>query len=719
VEHPFLSKYEETAPAAAPRPVEIGAVYYRRSNPPERDWERDYRQAAADGHTLFRHWFTWASIHTAPDKFDWEPFDRHLDLAAAHGIKTIIAEHVYEAPDWLYHRCPDGRLETANGSRHHSGMGGSNGIGLTRMCLDHQDVEKEARRFLRELGSHYRDHPGLYGYDIWNECSLYDPRSLCYCPATQEAFRRWLREKYDDNLDNLRIAWKRYSLSCWEDVELPRQIQGFPDTVDMIRFRNDNAQKWLTMRKEAIREGDHGHYIVAHGNAKHFCDLPCCGDDFRPVEQVDIYGYTFWYGNHCHTMLGSDMIRIASGGKEFWRAEAIGNSDWAGRGGPIGGFEPRPIEEKDVMADPANIRLDALESFAAGARGFINPRWRALQDGPLFDGYGWYNLDGSPSERSREVGNIARWANDPAAFPLWKAQPVRGQVGLLLLEEAQIFCYGFYQSTDYYSLSYQGAYEAFLDSNIQADPILLRHIDSYRILYLPFPIALEDDTIARLTRWVHDGGVLIAEACLGYFSAGGHAYETQPARGLDTLTGARQDAVSFAPDRWQGLEFDSPQGKLAGGVFKQSYIPTTGRAVAWYRNPPAPGNPGGAAIVDHTAGKGKTRIIGTMAGYGYKTGGSQENLRFFAGALPYAGIRPLIRADYNTGLIPRLWANQRDTFLWCLNQKPYPQEALLELSAPQLKVSAAEPFRGGPAVVEGPLIRFTLPGRDAAVYRLT
>ena len=32
-----------------------GAVYFRKSNPPREDWERDYRTAAEDGLNLFRH----------------------------------------------------------------------------------------------------------------------------------------------------------------------------------------------------------------------------------------------------------------------------------------------------------------------------------------------------------------------------------------------------------------------------------------------------------------------------------------------------------------------------------------------------------------------------------------------------------------------------------------------------------------------------------------
>jgi beta-galactosidase len=668
---------------------------------------------------MFRHWFTWASVHIAPDTFDWEPFDRHLALAGKYGIKTIIAEHIYEAPDWLYHRYPQARRELAGGQIHSSAMGPSNGIGLTRMCLDNPEVLEEAKKFLFELGKHYRENPGLYGYDIWNECSLYNANDMCYCPATQNAFRTWLREKYGGNLDKLRNAWRRYSLTCWEEIEMPRQIQPFPDTVDMIRFQNDRAQELMKIRRDTIREADKKNFIVAHGNAKTFCDLPACGDDYRAAEFCDIYGYTFWYGNRCHALLGGDMIRIAAGGKEFWRAEAIGNSDWQDRGGRV-----KPVMEKEEMADPANIRLDALMSLAAGARGFINPRWRALQDGPLFDGYGWYNLDGSRSERSEEVRRIARWANDPALLPLWKSQPLRGQAGLLLLEESQIFCYSFYNNTDYYSLAYQGAYEAFLDAGIQADPIRLEHIGRYPLIYLPFPIALSDETIKTLSTWVEQGGVLAAEGCFGYFSAEGHAFEHQPSRGLDTLTGARQNRVSFGPDRWQGLEFSTLYGRGGGGVFRQSYLPSGGRAIAWYDD-------GQIAGVENSFGKGKVRLMGTMAGYGYKLSGQEpraatlvsgtgngEYLRLFSSLLPFSGQRPRARTDYNTGLILRLWANSQDCFLWCLNPRNHDQEALVELDTQFLNPLKAVPLRGGNAAQNGPCLRFPVKAKDAAVYRL-
>src|SRR4051794_15080508 len=38
----------------------FGAVYFRKSNPPPQDWERDHQVAVGLGVNIFRHWFLWA-----------------------------------------------------------------------------------------------------------------------------------------------------------------------------------------------------------------------------------------------------------------------------------------------------------------------------------------------------------------------------------------------------------------------------------------------------------------------------------------------------------------------------------------------------------------------------------------------------------------------------------------------------------------------------------
>src|SRR6266542_4289154 len=174
-----------------------GAVYFRKSNPPKEDWERDYRTAAEDGMNLFRHWFLWSAIEVAPGEFDWADYDRQLDLAAQHGIKTIVAEFLSAAPEWAWRQYAHARYQDAAGRPAHSQMSGSCVTGgFPGLCLDNEDALALGEQFLTALATRYRGHAGLGGYDVWNECNI--SRSYCYCPATIARFREWLRAKYGD-----------------------------------------------------------------------------------------------------------------------------------------------------------------------------------------------------------------------------------------------------------------------------------------------------------------------------------------------------------------------------------------------------------------------------------------------------------------------------------------------------------------------------------------
>ena len=686
-------------------PVEFGAVYFRRSNPPREDWERDYRVAREDGHTLFRHWFLWSDIHVAPDTFDFGPYDEHLRLAAKYGIKTIVAELITNAPDWLYHSCPEGRHEDAHGSRNHSGMQGSCATSSAKMCLDHPVVRAEAGKFLAALADHYRDMPGMYGYDIWNECSLYQAGAMCYCPSTQKKFQEWCRKKYG-TLEALKAAWRRHSLTSWEDIEIPRVVDPFPDSVDAVYFYNDNAMEWMRFRADTIRAHDPNHFIAAHGNGKTHCDIPACDDMWRSAEPTDIYGYTFWYANKCNTFLGGDITRMASDGRVWWRAEALGDHDWQNRTDLN-----EEMTDHDEMHDPLNIRCDAMKSLAAGARGFINPRWRALQDGFLQGAFGWYNLDGSRSERSEMVKSIAEWANGEDARALWQTNPIRGDIGLLLLEESMIFCYANYHDTRYYNYAYQGAYDALTDSGYQVDPIRLKDLSLYDVVYVPFPISLSQDTIDRLTAWVERGGTLIGEACFGYFGDHGHVYERQPSRGLDALFGCVESGVHLGPDKWKSLEFGCATGRIRGGVYRQVFRPTAGKPAGQFDN-------GECAVVENSFGKGRTRLIGSVPGYGYHLRPDETTRRFFASHLHYAGKKPHVTLPYNTGIVPRVWADAERCFLWLTNETAQDQRVVVVLNRERFDPRDVRVVKGNGATLLGDTIEIDCPQRDAVVLEI-
>ena len=633
-----------------------GAVYFRKSNPPREDWERDYRVAAEDGMNIFRHWFLWSAIEIAPGKYEWDDYDRQLDLAAKYGMKTIIAEMVTAAPEWIFRKLAHARFERANGSKVESHMSGSCVTGgFPGLCLDNDDALSLAERFLTELVNRYKNHQGLGGYDIWNECNY--PSDVCYCPATLNKFRAWLKQKYGD-LRTLGEAWYRHSYSSWDDIDPPCSLGPYPDVLDWLQFRIENAYQLMRWRVELIRRLDPEHPITAHGIAGTLSVLASSGaDDWRAAAEVENYGYTWGacrHGNEPWKQWHAvDLVRSASRGKPFWHAEAYGGPLW---------MQPQVLNQPRSggrIAEPEDIRIWDMVSFAAGARGLFYLRWRPLLDGPLFGAFGPYGMDGSRTPRSEMASKIAKWATAPEQEQLWKSHPVKGDIGILVIPETQLYCYAQQGNTDYYRDAMRGAYQGFFDNNIQADWVRIENINEYDLLYLPFPIMLTQDIADALKQWVENGGKLIIEGCPAYFGDRGRVGTIQPNLGLDRVLGATEVYVEFTPDLLDDLTINMSGIAVRGGVFMQAYQPTVGEAIGWYDD-------GSIAAIENRYGQGRTRLIGTFPSIGYGRYPDEGGKRFFASLLEWAGKQQHIKCSD-----PRVTARVHDggggTYLWVTN----------------------------------------------------
>jgi beta-galactosidase len=125
-------------------------------------------------------------------------------------------------------------------------------------------VRAAAGRFLTAMAERYRGHPGLWGYDVWNECN-YEP-SVDFSEPTKAAFRDWLKAKYGD-LKVLGRAWHRYSYAAWEDVDPPAEVKPYPQGLDWLRFKKENAGALMQFRIDTIRAVDPDCMIAAHGVA--------------------------------------------------------------------------------------------------------------------------------------------------------------------------------------------------------------------------------------------------------------------------------------------------------------------------------------------------------------------------------------------------------------------------------------------------------------------
>lgn len=688
-----------------------GAVYFRKSNPPKEDWERDYGVASADGMNIFRHWFLWSAIEVAPGVYDWEEYDRQLDLAAKNGMKTIIAEMITAAPEWAYRKYADARLETVDGKKITQAMGVSCVTGgFPGLCLDNVEYRQAAEKFLRELVTRYKGHPGLGGYDIWNECNY--GHNTCYCPATEEKFRQWLKAKYGD-LKTLGKAWFRHSFAEWEDVTIPRHHGPYPDTIDWLQFRIDNAYSYMRWRADLIRSIDPDCAITAHGIAASFTNMaPGGSDDWRAAAEVEVYGTTWGSCRHgdepWKQVHAFDLVRASARGKPFWHAEHYGGPLW---------MQPQVINKprnEGRIATVEDIRYWSMVSFMAGATGVMYLRWRPLLDGPLFGAFGPYAMDGSRTERSQMVSTIGCWAQAPEQEALWRSRPVKGEIGIVFVPETQIFTYAQQGNTQFYSQSMQGAYRAFFDNNIQADWVHIDDIDQYKALYLPFPVSLSAKTVEKLRQWVAAGGTLISEGLPAYFDDRGHVGTRQPNLGLDEVFGVKESYVEFTPDLLTDLQLRVDGARLYGGIFMQAYEPTTGKAVGWYDD-------GRVAAVDNAYGKGRTRLVGTMlgAGYGAHTNAYEPAAAapFFADLLKYAGIDQHVTSS-DARVKARLHDGEGGTYLWVTNPTHQPLPVRVSLGAQWGPFQQVQTLWGANACLENGSLTLTVPARDAAVLAL-
>jgi len=692
--------------------IPFGAVYFRKSNPPREDWERDYGIASEDGLNVFRHWFMWSAIERRPDEYDWEEYDRQLDLAAENGIKTIIAELTHTVPDWAMRKFAHARQITADGSPLPSVMGVSaatggfarSGGGL--LTLNCPEVREQARKFLTAMAERYKDHPGLWGYDVWNECN-YSPL-VDYSDYTKAKFREWVKGKYGD-LETLAGAWYRFSYAEWDDIEPPVVTAPYPENLDWLQFKRDDFYAQMQFKIDTIRAVDSDCLIAAHGVGGAITNMAAGGsDDWLAASKVQTFGLTWVPGRRgfqpWQNFFGPDLTRAASRGKTFWHAERPGGPLW---------MQPQVVgrdkEDARVM-EPEDIRLLTMTSFSAGARGVLNLRYRPLLDGPLFGAFGSYSMDGSRTPRSDMAASLAKWSNAPEHKSVFDAKPIQGDIGILVVPETQQWAYllNFEGEYDTYKEAMWGAYRGFFDNGIQADWVHIEDIDQYDALYFPYPIMLTSEQAKTIADWVAGGGTLISEACPGYFGDRGKVGTVQPNNGLDAVFGVKEDEVEFMPDIGDRIRFDLDGLDLQGGGYLQSYTLAGAKGRGNFAD-------GRLAVAEHTHGKGKTLLVGTHASVAYFKTQSAEGRDYFAKCFAFTGKTQHTKADNQTVQI-RIQQGEERSFVWILNPTREPQSGAISFAEGLGGAVAQLHWAGSGAAFDGKT--FTVPPRDVLVAEL-
>jgi beta-galactosidase len=563
-------------------PFIFGAQYYRAPTPEPDCWEQDLRRMAELGFNAVKFWVQWRWSHRAPRSdgapapesaskdFYFEDLDRLMELAAEAGLGVTLNTIFDVAPLWLYDRFPDSKQVMNNGqvvqpyTVGHRQLGGHPGP-----CYNHLGALRARQDFLAAAVVHFREHPALSMWDVWNEPELSYPqrtpdvdRLVCYCPHCEAAFILWLKGKYA-SLQDLNAIWGRW-YDEWEQVELPRNPHTLTDFVDWREFHIDTMTAEATWRLAMVRELDPDHLRYLHvvpNTMSPFNVVTCAADDFALAEPCQVFAATTNSGP-VMTM----QVVSAARGRVTYNVESHVNHGCTS-------LHQRILHRQDLLDD-------FLPQIGLGIRGFLFWQYRSEVLGFEAPGWGLVSLDGSDRPITRAAADV--WATlRPHAEALLDSPVPEAQVGIWRSRKNEIFHYAIHQSfkplidsVEAYQLALY--WQSVPVRTISGEMLASGELEGLKLLMMPSPYYLTEEEAAELDAWVQRGGVAVVEAHLGgYNGTTGRHSRVLPGCGLAAAWGLTEVETTAA--RYLGMDVEGAPGP---GVAEAAFTEDVKKALA-------------------------------------------------------------------------------------------------------------------------------------------
>ncbi|MBZ5516586.1 MAG: beta-galactosidase [Acidobacteriia bacterium] len=444
---------------------------------PESRWEQDAAMMQAAGINFVRlAEFAWVKMEPAEGQFDFAWLDRALKVLNAHGIKAVLGTPTASPPAWLYAKYPDIAAMDENGVRYRFGS-------RRNYCLHNPNFIAATQRIVTAMAMHYRNHPGVIGWQIDNE--LGDP--ICYDPNCRAAFQRWCRSKFK-TLDGLNKAWGTifwgHTYTSWSEIPLPWNTLFHAHNpslaLDHRRFHSESTRDYLKLQADLLRKLTPGKAIT-HNDMGLYDNYPMFGED---------------YSNSLGVGLAHDLMRGSKGNQNFMVMEQEGglpgwNTFW-GR-----------------QAAPGLFRTWAYQGVAHGADGICYFRWRTSRYGMEQYWQGILDQDSYPNARYQVVSQTGKELAQLA--DLLKGSKVVSPVALLVSPDSR---WAFHIQPLVKDFDYNrqlGLYYAgFRRAGVSVDVVFPESdFSSYKILVAPSLFVTDQKLVGKLTDFVKNGGTLI------------------------------------------------------------------------------------------------------------------------------------------------------------------------------------------------------------------
>ncbi|MFE9441044.1 beta-galactosidase [Streptomyces sp. NPDC006602] len=571
-----------------------GIAYGGDYNPeqwPEEVWAEDVRLMREAGVTMVSvNIFSWALLEPAEGVYDFSRLDKILALLHENGIAADLATPTAAPPAWFFRAHPEALPVDRDG------RGLSYGSRQT-FCPSSPAYREAALRIAGELAARYADHPAVVMWHIHNEYGCHNAE--CYCEASAEAFRGWLRAKYE-NLAALNDAWGTTFWSQWyydwDEIIPPRATGAVPNPahqLDWRRFCSDELLSLYKAEREVLREA--APEVPATTNFMVMFAFDAL-DYWRWAPELDIVSNDHYLQSadpesEIDIALSGDLVRSLAGGRPWLLMEhSTGAVNW------------QPVNRAKTAGE---LRRNALAHVAHGADGIAYFQWRAAKAGAEQ----WHSAmlphAGTDSQIWRDV--VALGAD------LKALAEVRGSAGTASV--AVVWDWNARWALELpsqpsekvrYPDLVRAWYEPLWRAGVAVDFVRPdADLSAYRLVLAPSLYLVDDEAAANLTRFAQSGGTL----AVGFHS--GAVDENCHVR-LGGYPGAFREALGVRTDELFPLLPGESVGLSGGGegVLWSERVRLEGaEAVTSYTSGPLTGVP---AVTRRTYGTGTTWYVATL-----------------------------------------------------------------------------------------------------------
>jgi beta-galactosidase len=334
----------------------------------EEIWDEDMRlMKLANCNVMSVGIFSWVRLEPEEGHYDFNWLDQIMDKLSANGGYAVLATPSGARPAWLSQKYPEVLRVRPDGLRNLHGVRHNH-------CFTSPIYRQKTQQINRKLAERYQNHPALIAWHISNEYS-----GACHCHLCQAAFRRWLKQRYDNDLARLNHAWWTafwsHTYTDWKQVEPPSPV-GEPIlnglNTDWKRFITDQTIDFYLNEIAPLRELTPEIPITTN-----FMGLFPGLNYPKFAQYVDVVSwdsYPVWHTTGSDWRLGAeiafvhDQNRSMKNGKPFMLMESTpSNTNW------------QPIPK---LKRPGMHKLSSLQAVAHGSDTVQYFQWRKSRGGP-------------------------------------------------------------------------------------------------------------------------------------------------------------------------------------------------------------------------------------------------------------------------------------------------------------------------------------------------